>query len=388
MTKQKQKVLLASQYTGSANSVKSVIKKLKIDDKVEVSVVAHTKTAEDPLRQDSIEFKTLSDYGLESLNYETVGKILDQEQPNLLLTGSSAGTCIEKGLILAARSRGIRSISVLDNPGNYIIRVRNDEANESLGCMPDLHTALDSETLEEMVNAGLPRERLVVTGNPYFDDLRQLRDSFTDHQRIAIRDYFGTEPNQHMIVFVSQPLKEDINDGKSTDWGYNEEIIFNMLNRSLNEIDYQGVLVIKFHPREKYRDITSRLNGTNRFTTLISGKEASKERGYANTYDIRATSLAADLTTGMMSTSLIEACILDRDVLSIQAGLNTEDRLFTNPQGYSVPVYKEEYLTPQLLQIMHDQKFRAFLKEKRKELVAKYDGRATERVVELIYKNL
>jgi len=377
----KSKVMVAAQYTGSANSVIPVARRLQEDDKVDLTLIANGP-AISSFTQAGLSHSILNDYTSAEVEFE------DEEKPNLLVTGSSGGWCVEKKLILEARKRGVRSISVIDLPVNYIVRVRNDKTGDNLGCMPDIHTALDAESLEKMVKEGLPRERLKITGNPYFDDIGELNAKFTIDKRKEIREYFGVHPEGSLITFISQPIKGDLKANKTTDWGYNEETIFKILSNGLNDMGYHGTFVIKFHPRETFEDIVERTLLLKDMNLVMSGKEDATKREYNNNYNTRETMKASNLVVGMMSTSLMEACLLDTDVLSLQVGLKTEDPLITNKNGYSLGVYNTRELVPNLMKILYNGEFREELKQRRESFVEGNDGKATERVVKLIYEEL
>ena len=373
--------MVAAQYTGSANSVIPVARRLQEDDKVDLTLIANGP-AISSFTQAGLSHSILNDYTSAEVEFE------DEEKPNLLVTGSSGGWCVEKKLILEARKRGVRSISVIDLPVNYILRVRNDKTGDNLGCMPDIHTALDAESLEKMVKEGLPRERLKITGNPYFDDIGELNAKFTIDKRKEIREYFGVHPEGSLITFISQPIKGDLKANKTTDWGYNEETIFKILSNGLNDMGYHGTFVIKFHPRETFEDIVERTLLLKDMNLVMSGKEDATKREYNNNYNTRETMKASNLVVGMMSTSLMEACLLDTDVLSLQVGLKTEDPLITNKNGYSLGVYNTRELVPNLMKILYNGEFREELKQRRESFVEGNDGKATERVVKLIYEEL
>ena len=83
---------------------------------------------------------------------------------------------------------------------------------------------------------------------------------------------------------------------------------------------------------------------------------------------------------------MIESSYLDRPSISFQPGLIGEDTLITNSLDVTVPVYKEKDLLPVLDKVMHDNNYQAELAKKRKDF--KTDGKATERVTNLIYDML
>ena len=96
--------------------------------------------------------------------------------------------------------------------------------------------------------------------------------------------------------------------------------------------------------------------------------------------------MASDLVTEMYSTTLIEALHLGKLAVSIQPNLNKQDILPTNRMGLTIPIYKAEDILPTLEKVIYGEDFKLYMKEKRKSFIS--DGKASERVVNLIYNTL
>jgi len=83
---------------------------------------------------------------------------------------------------------------------------------------------------------------------------------------------------------------------------------------------------------------------------------------------------------------LVEASYLDKPAISLQPGLKKNDFLVTNKLGVTLPVYEHGKIESVLNKLLFDKKYAAELARKRKDF--RTDGRATERVTNLVYQML
>ena len=104
------------------------------------------------------------------------------EGTQLVLTSTSLnGLDLEKRFIVAAQARGIPSVSLLDFWSNY--RRRFTSAENTLNCLPDRIAVMDAQARDEMISEGFDSARLIITGQPIFDDLAAWRTAFTSEKR-------------------------------------------------------------------------------------------------------------------------------------------------------------------------------------------------------------
>lgn len=151
--------------------------------------------------------------------------VLDRTKPRLVVSGSSParGASIEtpeQYLIREARARGIRSLAVLDTWGQYLTRFpgHGGRVNESL--VPDRLCVLDNICRNDLIDMGLPEDRLVVTHNPWLDRI-------FDPVGRQTRPLLGGETQPWTVLYVSQPLAEF---RPHRDWSYDqEEILFGLV---------------------------------------------------------------------------------------------------------------------------------------------------------------
>ena len=293
--------------------------------------------------------------------------------PNLILTGFSEGVMLEKYFIDCAKSRNIGSFTILGGYTNYLKVVSDPGIKTPFKYMPDFICIMDNFVLEEMLKLNFDRNKLILTGNPYFDNLISLKNSFNENDMINIRRELDLDNEGYLITFFSQAIKKVIdNNTDNRSRGYNEIDVLSMLESSLYELDINNLnLLIKLHPKEDLESTGSAFSG--KLSKVVFDKG----------YDPRKIMIVSDLVSGMFSTSLIESVYLDKDVISIQPNIKVPDTLLMNKLGLIVPVYSQENLKQTLEKVIRDYSFKKELKQKRSQL--KLDGKATERVVNEIY---
>jgi hypothetical protein len=238
--------------------------------------------------------------------------LLAERQAQLLLCGTSANAYnLEHTFIEAARREGVPSLAVLDFWSNYTARFSRD--GSGLAYLPDRIAVMDELAYTEMLAEGFPAERLVITGQPAFDGLAQVRASFSDEARRRTRQALDIGEDDFAVVFVSQPFATLFGRDESHPQypGYDEHTIFCGLLAVLEELSRElrrkTCLVVRPHLREEAA-----------WWEQISGHAVPIRT--APGIDFPELALSADLVTGMTSTKLVEAARLGRRTFSLQVG--------------------------------------------------------------------
>lgn len=254
---------------------------------------------------------------------ESLRSFLKDEAPDIVITGTSADDFTEKYCWNACAELGIPSIAILDQWLNYGIRfseysvnmIEEYARNKSHPFLPTLIIAPDEYARNEMIDEGLPADRIVACGQPYFETVLA---SGSDVEKMArFRDENRLGPDDFVIVFASEPMTKTFGDGAMRYWGYNELTILSSLAQALDEVAREThrnvTLVIRPHPKE----------GQEHFADIL--KNIRNFRCFFDTESLPWTLMnSADLVCGMSSMFLIEAAILGRPILSIQIGLCRE----------------------------------------------------------------
>lgn len=366
------KVLIVCGDPGGAGAVTPVIKSLESGNRVRLRVIAYNEAADVWAAQGIVHEKIHNDFS----EAETTA-LLRSENTRMLFTGTSVnGVDLEKQFIAAAQDR-IPSLSLIDFWTNYTWRFCDQDG--ALVYVPDKIAIMDKFTFDEMVREGFDPAKLVITGQPVFDDLAEWRQTFSPQKRYTVREALGVAATEILVLFTSQPLTSlygtDVLEEKYL--GFDEWSVLEALIQNLEAIKVESGakihLVIRPHPRENpglFRDYQSDLFP---ITVVESGTARSQV-------------MAADLVVGMNTELLVEACYLDCITLSLQPGLRHPDRLPTNRLGVSRAVYCVEEIKPALEELLLNETSRAKVLKSVRNF--KLKAKSTGKVVRLIYEML
>jgi hypothetical protein len=226
------------------------------------------------------------------------------KEADMIVVGTSTGyDSLDKKFVRAAKKFGKKSVAILDSWVNYEIRFKDAET--------DYIFVMDELAKQDMLGAGFPEEKILVTGNPYFDKFKKL-------------DSKGNE-----IIFFCQPFTELENS-----LGLNEVEILRDFAEVFKKLGKK--IKVKLHPRAKNLDKFDALD------VEITNEEVSDL--------IRK----AELVIGMNSMALFEAAMSGKKVLSYQPGLTVPDPLATNRMKITKAVYRKEDLENSIVEILKD----------------------------------
>jgi predicted glycosyltransferase len=357
---------------GGASAVAPVIKKLEAEKGIRVLSFAYNETT------------TIWDafniaYTRLPINFSSnhIKKLINSNpEIKLVFTGTSVNSIdLEREFIAVAAQLGIPSLSLIDFWTNYTRRFSQDGSH--LTHLPDKIAIMDEYAFNEMISEGFDPQKLVITGQPAFDDLAEWRAGFSYTRRVQIRKELGLEPAALFVLFASQPLTSlygtDVIQEKYL--GFDEWTVLSTLMQTLEEIKLESEakihLVIRPHPRESI-DLFHNYKSEIIPVTIV-------ERGTA-----RSQVMAADLVIGMNTELLVEACYLGCITVSLQPGLRHPDRLPTNRLGFSRAVYQHNEIKPVLKEMLLDEEARLGMQEKVKEFRLK--GNSADNVVRCIFE--
>lgn len=307
-------VLAAAQDTGGANCIAPVISCLRQTAGVGVQVVASGK-ASDVFARAHVSHEAVRTAATTQESYDRAARdLIANHQPDAVLTGTSWGPSIDRGLASAARERHVPCVAVLDMWSYYRHRFEEPETR-SLAYLPDRLAVMDGLAAEEAEAAGLPPERLVVTGQPYLEALpsrldadavsaraQALREAWLAQVRIA-------EP-AFVVLFVAEPLLRDLGASELHRRGYTEgdalEGVIVAAEGAAQARGVAGLVVLRPHPEVPADQ-------------LVLGPLA-RERALPVADDGEPWSavLASDVVVGMTSMLLLEAAFAQRPVISFQ----------------------------------------------------------------------
>ena len=285
---------------------------------------------------------------------EETDEFVRKTRPDLIVTGTSSEDFTERHLWKAAERAEITSFAVLDQWTNYRLRLisegsdpMNERATSEL-IVPSFFFIMDEFARKEMCALGIDREKLVVSGQPFFDYIRKTGDKFTTQEIEKLRRELTGSEDGHVFVFASQPIASiHRKNGMAEDyWGYTEETVLKSVVKCLSklteEMAIKVTLVLRLHPKDESNVYQ------NALATLPNSIKVVVDRETDSSLLLKAS----DLIIGMFSMLLLEAAILERRFISVQIGLKRENPLIFDRMGLVRSILTEQELEETLRGIL------------------------------------
>jgi len=218
----------------------------------------------------------------------------------------------------------------------------------------------------QLVESGICRERVLVTGIPRHDDLYELLRTPVDVVKAEIYSYFGWDTSDKMVVYFTQLIQRVY----GADY---MRRINKLLGCAFEELPADCRVVIKLHPREDAN-----------YSEIFSGDR------YKVIRDIDADRLlrSADLAISHFSSILSDAALLGTPLLSINV-LNDKHRATFGLGQELVQINSEAEFT-KIHDMLYDIRFqnaaRVMLGSWVKDNVGAIDGHSSERIADVIKK--
>ena len=292
-----------------------------------------------------------------------------EQNPDLILVTSEYGF-FERALIVAGKLKGIPTLAI--QHGNigplhkgYMYPKGSISAYGSVETpycpIPDktaVYGRYDYDLLTKM--GAFPPSSVVIAGQPRYDILAVAKRFFS---REKFCSKLNLDPDRKIVLVATENLP--------TPEG--EAFLRNILRALKNFPDLQ--IVVKLHPREKGEWYNKVVKEENVRAIILSRK--------ADTFE---TLYACDLLITGFSTVITEATILGKPSVTLHIGKKEDPTPYY--KDVTLRIYREEDLVSAIREALYDEEARDKLKKAGKKFVYqhayKQDGRATERVADLI----
>lgn len=298
------RILVAAHETGCANALVPVIRRLKSRSDIHVEVRA-TGYAPRVFQEEGISYQPM-DLAQEGGGLNAADRLLQEQQPDLLLLGTAWEKTIENALLQRAQVRGIRSLSIVDNWSYFRKRFRAFEGDGLL--LPDRVIVVDEIARDRAIAEGLPADRLVITGQPHLESIPQrAREPDVARQADHLRSRWT---NGRSVLFVSEPFYVYSPPSTADYRGYTEVEAFEGLMEAADKVRQKWEIpirvVVRPHPRE--------LDSPFAIGPLIAARGAALEEARAGLAGL----LACDAVVGMASMLLLESALAGRPTASFE----------------------------------------------------------------------
>jgi hypothetical protein len=285
------RVLFASQDPGGADALLPVMRALTAKHH-QVKWIA-SGASQSTLEREGVRFIPAT-----VAETKAIMNVFESFGPDVVITGTSCGSSVDKATISIATRLKIRTIAVVDYWSYYKLRFQDPTGERFI---PDTICVVDRRMKEEMVKAGYREKQIVITGNPRFDTFRSTARRTRKRQPAT-------------VLFLSQPFTEisDLNLGI----GYTEldalRDIASVLIRINRTAPDHYHLIVRPHPKERLAKYTSLPTTPSLRISLDRTRQVEETMGQVR------------LIIGMSSVALLEAALRGYPVLSYQPNMKKE----------------------------------------------------------------
>lgn len=293
------------------------------------------------------------------LYYEICKKIIKMENIKIIILTSQSGF-FEKCMLAAAKTLNLPSIQIQHGIGLGILDVT----------YPTKRLVFSDDYKKELIENGLKKENIIVTGPIIFDDI--IINKNTNPRKKEKRK------KTNILIATGSFIEDSLLSKKK----YFKKI--KKLLTVIQKINNTSV-IIKLHPREKYETEYQKILNELKFYRAEVLQKISRERFYNLIRE-------CDSFINFGSTTAFEAMIIDKPIVTIEL-ISLNKSIFKDNfcqiiknSGATININYNEDLKGGIEKSLKNEEI---FKIKRKEFVKKYcykvDGKAYERTVDYIY---
>ena len=222
---------------------------------------------------------------------------LDLALYDLVLTGTSWFSNLERGMILKAKKNGVKSAAYLDHWVNYRERF-GYPAQNWLEQLPDEIWCGDDYALGICSKCGIPGQKLRFIENQYFIQIKEEAQAYFD------------EAIPKSILYICEPISEHMKKQHNDEFhlGYNEFTAMEFFLKTLLSSDRRShSITIRLHPSEM----------SGKYDRVIKSFGNKLRTGISNESHLYRDILRAETVVGCESMALVIAVLLNKKVFSI-----------------------------------------------------------------------
>lgn len=320
---------------GGAEAVSPVVKRLR-EGGAQVRVLSY-RAATDSFRAMGIE----PDRILENASSRNCRAEIGQFGPDTLLTGTQLQDeeherTLEQALWATSGIARIKSVALVDSWDCLAERFRDldpDEAGKMVivrggpARIPSVIALPGEMAREELIAAGLPTERLVVTGNPYFEHVLNEAANLPPETRKTLleKPVFSTfKYGGKLIVFMSDQMDA------YPDLGFTEKGVLGQFLQAIDELaESEGMkinVIVRPHPFRKEGAQEAFAVDTRNIAKVLHNPISARGNDPENEYTMEELLKAADIVAGTFNNPLITAAIMGVPVIQFLPGMDRKYR--------------------------------------------------------------
>jgi hypothetical protein len=274
-----------------------------------------------------------SEFNLEinSSAHKSTKEWFDIFKPDFVFTGTSMPNKIELEFLKEAKNKKIKTYSFVDHWTNMSDRFKYFEEY----IYPDELWLIDEYAKEKAIIDGIDEEIIVVSGNPYYDYLKEWNPNMSKDD---LYNKIGLRKNEKYILYAPEPISIFNLQEK---YGFDELSGLIHLNKSLNELNSENIkIIIKPHPNQNETIFINFLKKSNNNKIL-----------FVNDININTLIYYSECVVGYFSNSLIEAKIFDKKILRLLIELKEKNIDPLENKNIGKKIYSELELSNELKEI-------------------------------------
>lgn len=304
---------------------------------------------------------------------ELMERAIELEKPVLLLIAGET-LSLGKAAVIAGKLKGVPALAIQHgniNPEYPEYLLAKEEVSPEIApeyCpLPDKTAVYGPWTKKVLVeDCNYPGEAVVVTGQPRYDTLAKADEIFSKEE---FCQKHGLDLDKKIALVCTENLPI-----------FEENIIFlRGILKARKELP--GVqVVIKPHHAER-----------GKWYEKLAGEEGADALILPKKFNTYLAMYACDVMLAFFSTTITEAAILDKPVVVVNLAGKPDPMPYVE-SGVAVGAYRQEDIAPAIRDTLYNKEVMLKLARARKGFIYEHayiqDGRATERVAELIKQML
>lgn len=224
-------------------------------------------------------------------------KYIDEFKPDIVLTGTSYTSDLERKAIAHCKKIEIFTISFIDHWTSISDRfLTNERIN-----FPDEIWVLDERAKQIAIKEKIAKNKLFIAGNPYHVWLKNWKPKINRKQ---FYHNLHIDETKKMILFAPDPIS---NVNGIEKFGFDELVASRKLRECIRETDKEFKdryhFLIKMHPNQCVEKLTDIFEDNNNFTILPLEVDTNQSIYFA------------DIVMGFFSSLLIEANIMNKPII-------------------------------------------------------------------------
>jgi len=222
---------------------------------------------------------------------------LDLVSFDLVLTGTSWSSELEKRMILQAKDNGVKSAAYLDHWIHYRERF-GYPAENWLEHLPDEVWCGDEYAMRISSDCGIPTQKLRFVENQYFVQIKEEAEAYS-HEVLP-----------ESILYVCEPVSEHMKKEHGDEFylGYNEFTAMEFFLKTVLRSDKRsGAITVRLHPSEK----------KGKYDQIIAFFGNDLHIGISNDVQLYEDIQRAETVVGCESMALVVALLLNKKVFTV-----------------------------------------------------------------------